>query len=103
MNNLLDFMYTGSLNLNQSNVWLLLAAATQLQVSAAIGLCKNFLKQQIGQKGNSETTGHNVLIGFHCDMEDPKMTVNGDNKDMVSSLLCTVVDLMPHVSIIKGK
>ena len=82
-------MYTGTLNLNHSNAWLLLAAATELQVSAVIELCQNFMMQQSGEKDELEATGCNMCpIQFPGDVEDIKVAVNDDDEDKVSSVSC---------------
>ena len=39
---LVNFMYTGDLGVNRTNVYLLLAAAAQLQVTAAVDILKDF-------------------------------------------------------------
>jgi len=87
MSKLLDFMYTGTLSLNHSNAWLLLAAATELQVSAVIELCENFMMQRSGGKDKLEGPGCTLCpIQFHGDVGDIKIAVNDDDEDKVSSI-----------------
>ena len=51
---LLEFMYSGELKLNKSNVRLLLHSATQLEISSAVDVCKEYIKnvQCISQSVN---------------------------------------------------
>ena len=82
-------MYTGTLSLNHSSAWLLLAAATELQVSAVIELCQNFMMQQSGGKDELEAAGCTVCPShFHGDVADIKIAVKDDNEDKVSSVSC---------------
>ena len=89
MTSLLDFMYTGSLNIDQSNVWSILGAATQLQMSAVIELCDKFLKEQTVLKSSRETTERSIcLAGSDAEMEDWTIPENEDAKESVR--LCLV-------------
>ena len=89
MTSLLDFMYTGSLNIDQSNVWSILGAATQLQMSAVIELCDKFLKERTVLKSSRETTERSIcLAGSDAEMEDWTIPENEDAKESVR--LCLV-------------
>ena len=92
MTSLLDFMYTGTLNLDQSNVWIILAAATQLQMSAVIELCDDFLKERTVLKSNRETTGRCIcLTGSDVELEYKTNPENEDAKERVRSCVVGLV------------
>lgn len=69
---LLDFMYSGSLHLNYSNVWLVQDAAVQLQIETAVSLCCNF-SQKLDKKPH-------VSRPLHCtdEKEEPGLLLKDE-------------------------
>lgn len=49
LRNLLDFIYSGRLNLSFKNVWDLTEAALQFQLQGALSLCLNFLQDNMDE------------------------------------------------------
>ena len=52
---LVHFMYTGDLAINNANVYLLLAAAAQLQVTEAVGILKDYHQQFQSEAADAES------------------------------------------------
>ena len=90
MSQLVEYIYTGNLEVNAETVWPILAAASQLEMTQVISICQKFLMSNVddGQL-QEESTKLAISADNICDVDE---SVNGDIVDSKDQLLPMIKD-----------